>query len=69
MGYSMRTPRYRYTEWRNFRTGDVEALELYDHSEDPLEMINLAGHAPHGETVDKLSERLGLILETPEKNP
>lgn len=69
MGYSMRTPQYRYTEWRNFRTGDVEALELYDHNEDPLEMTNLAGQAPHGETVDRLSGQLGLIIEKPEEQP
>ena len=69
MGYSMRTPQYRYTEWRNFRTGDVEALELYDHNEDPLEMTNLAGQAPHGETVDRLSGQLELIIEKPEEQP
>lgn len=69
MGYSMRTPHYRYTEWRNFRTGDVEALELYDHNEDPLEMINLAGQAPYGETVDRLSGQLELILDNPDEKP
>jgi len=25
MGYSMRTNRYRYTEWRNLKSGDVKA--------------------------------------------
>ncbi|MDF1746242.1 MAG: sulfatase [Gimesia sp.] len=42
MGVSVRTPRYRYTEWRNFKTGKVEARELYDHEIDPEENTNIA---------------------------
>ena len=42
MGVSVRTPRYRYTEWRNFKTGKVEARELYDHKIDPEENTNIA---------------------------
>lgn len=42
MGYSIRTPRYRYTEWRDFTTGNVQARELYDHQTDPAETKNLA---------------------------
>jgi len=42
MGVSVRTPRYRYTEWRNFKTGKVEARELYDHKVDPEENTNIA---------------------------
>lgn len=42
MGVSVRTPRYRYTEWRDFKTGEVEARELYDHSMDPNENTNVA---------------------------
>ncbi|WP_298858776.1 sulfatase [uncultured Gimesia sp.] len=41
MGVSVRTPRYRYTEWRNFKTGKVEARELYDHEADPDENTNI----------------------------
>lgn len=36
MGYSMRTDRYRYTEWRETKTGDVKFKELYDLANDPL---------------------------------
>ncbi|MEW4453001.1 sulfatase-like hydrolase/transferase [Bremerella sp. JC817] len=43
MGYSIRTPQYRYTEWRDFASGQVLATELYDHHEDPAENSNLAG--------------------------
>lgn len=38
MGYSLRTPRYRYTEWDEGRKG----IELYDLENDPQEMNNLA---------------------------
>jgi iduronate 2-sulfatase len=42
MGYSARTRRYRYTEWRNIKTGALEAREYYDEEIDGLESINLA---------------------------
>lgn len=38
MGRSVRTERWRYTEWDEGRAG----LELYDHDTDPEEMKNLA---------------------------
>lgn len=31
MGYSIRTVDYRLVEWRNFKTGEVTARELFDH--------------------------------------
>jgi iduronate 2-sulfatase len=49
MGYSIRTERYRWTEWRqtdyaaNNYTGPTVATELYDYEADPLETKNLAG--------------------------
>lgn len=45
MGRSVRTNRYRYTEWRNFKTGEVVASELYDHEKDPLETVNVVAAA------------------------
>ncbi|MFV1996054.1 MAG: sulfatase, partial [Verrucomicrobiales bacterium] len=41
MGRSMRTERYRFTQWTNER-GDFRVVELYDHREDPEENENLA---------------------------
>jgi choline-sulfatase len=54
-GYSIRTPRFRYTEWGEEA---AEGTELYDHQSDPQEMANLAGRAEHAETVKHLSNLL-----------
>ncbi|MGH9161847.1 MAG: sulfatase [Vicinamibacteraceae bacterium] len=43
MGYSIRTSRFRYTEWRDVDSRETVARELYDHDNDPTESINLAG--------------------------
>ena len=40
MGVSVRTARVRYTEWRDWKTGDPVARELYDAASDPNEMKN-----------------------------
>jgi iduronate 2-sulfatase len=53
-GYSLRTPRYRYTEWDEGRAG----VELYDHDADPKELANLAQKPEHAATVKDLSQRV-----------
>jgi iduronate 2-sulfatase len=40
MGCSVRTPRVRYTEWRDWKSGEVVGRELYDAHSDPVEMRN-----------------------------
>jgi iduronate 2-sulfatase len=40
MGYSIRTDRVRYTEWRDWKSGEVLARELYDHESDEPELRN-----------------------------
>lgn len=40
VGYSVRTPRVRYTEWRDWTTGEVVGRELYEHATDPQELRN-----------------------------
>ncbi len=41
MGYSVRSDRFRYTEWRDWKTGQTVAHELYDHLMDPDETRNI----------------------------
>jgi iduronate 2-sulfatase len=58
MGKSMRTERYRFTEWRDRIDNSLAATELYDHETDPQENINIAGDSRHKELVSQLSSRL-----------
>lgn len=53
-GYSLRTPRWRYTEW----DGGSKGRELYDHDHDPRELTNLADEPQHSATVAELSAML-----------
>jgi iduronate 2-sulfatase len=59
MGYSMKTDRYRYTEWvkRDDHT-NVVARELYDHQGDPLETANIAARSDQAAIVQQLSSQL-----------
>jgi hypothetical protein len=54
LGHSIRTPRYRYTEW----AGGAKGVELYDYQDDPEEFTNLASDADHAELVDKMKTLL-----------
>ena len=53
-GYSLRTPRWRYTEWAEGKQG----RELYDHDADPRELTNLAADSAHAKTIAQLSKQL-----------
>jgi uncharacterized sulfatase len=53
-GRSVRTDRWRYTEWDSGRRG----VELYDHQNDPHEWKNLAGDRQYADTVRQLREVL-----------
>ena len=54
-GDSIRTTRYRYTEWGN---NGNRGKELYDYQTDPDETVNIAHHPENAELVAHLSERL-----------
>jgi uncharacterized sulfatase len=54
MGYSVRTERYRYTEWDEGKKG----IQLYDYQTDPNELKNLADDPAHAVIVKKLKALL-----------
>lgn len=58
MGYSMRTERFRYTEWRPRKGDQPAAVELYDHQADPREDANLADEPELREVRRQLREQL-----------
>jgi arylsulfatase A-like enzyme len=63
MGYSMKTDRYRYTEWQD-KSGKAVARELYDHETDPDENENVAAAETNRELVAKLREQLNAGWKT-----
>ena len=63
MGYSLRTNRFRYTQWRDFRTGKILAEELYDHQHDPDETVNVASRDENEKTIVVLAKQLGALIE------
>jgi iduronate 2-sulfatase len=52
-GRSVRTERYRYTEW-----GGSDTAELYDHDADPHEFTNLVKSAGHAAVLEDMRRRL-----------
>ena len=61
MGYSIRTDRFRYTEWQEHWKSDqpkVIARELYDHESDPRETVNVVDDPKHADAVKQLAKQL-----------
>jgi iduronate 2-sulfatase len=57
MGYSLRTERYRYTEWAGANP------ELYDYETDPGELKNLATDPAHQKLAADLAQKLHATLK------
>ncbi len=57
MGRSIRTDRWRYTEWHDLKQKPA-GQELYDELNDPQETTNLAGDPQHTEIMKELSKQL-----------
>lgn len=53
-GHSVRTERYRYTEW----DGDAKGVELYDYETDPEEKHNVADDASKASIVEELKAKV-----------
>jgi len=62
LGRSVRTEKYRYTEWDDGKKGK----ELYDHDADPKEHKNLAQDPAHAAIVEQLAR---LLHRGPAANP
>lgn len=54
VGRSIRTERFRWTEWN----GGEQGAELYDHDSDPGELKNLASDPAHAKSVELLRTEL-----------
>lgn len=60
LGRSLRTGRYRYTEWQGHRRDGsrVFEVELYDLERDPWEQVNVAADSGHRQVRTQLSDLL-----------
>lgn len=57
LGASVRTDRWRFTEWDGGKRGS----ELYDHQSDPQEFVNLAEKPDYAKTKNKLHKLISNI--------
>jgi len=62
-GHSVRTQRWRYTEWDFGKKG----MELYDHQSDAQELHNLAFDSEYAGVVDEMKDLLRRIHPSPVK--
>ena len=60
VGYTLRTPRWRYTEWDEGRKG----VELYDHDADPRELKNLGNDPAFAADREALAKLLREAIAT-----
>ena len=65
-GYSIKTSRYRITKWGD---NGEDGFELYDHSNDPEEMFNLANNINYKIILDSLKLHLDYRIKDSKKKP
>jgi len=58
IGYTIKTDRYRYTEWIKNNTGEVMATDLFDHQTDPDENRGVAAVPENEPVIKELSSLL-----------
>ncbi len=63
MGYSIRDPRFRLTEWHDLESKQVVARELYDYQEDPQESVNRADRPALKGQVTQMSALLQRFID------
>ncbi|MFP6588822.1 MAG: sulfatase-like hydrolase/transferase, partial [Pirellulaceae bacterium] len=63
MGYSLRTPTHRLTQWVHQPSGEIRATELYDYAEGLIETKYIADTSP--QVVAKLAEQLTALIGIP----
>lgn len=57
MGYSIRTPKYRYTRWQKYENpNEIIAVELYDHSVSKTAKENLAQNKNYADKIKELDK-------------
>jgi hypothetical protein len=74
MGYTLRTERYRYTEWHNntyksfdpYDTSRIAGRELYDYHTDTFETVNVIEHPEYADIAGKLSREMSSFLRSQE---
>lgn len=62
MGYSVRTDRFRYTEWRAFGDDTIVARELYDHANDPQESVNVIDDAEFKDQIEESHQSVEALI-------
>jgi iduronate 2-sulfatase len=65
MGYSIRTEKWRYTEWENGKRG----VELYDETADPRELKNIAADPKHSKVIVEMQALLRRVSNQPRRAP
>lgn len=55
IGYTIKTDRYRYTEWIKNSTNELLAIDLFDHQTDPDENYGIASNPENAQIIKELS--------------